>query len=206
MRARATSSCSPLFGGAARPVEGPLGAELPGLARRRQPLRRAAPASDGIGQQAAAGAWPGPDLLRRRDRARAEDRGRGRRRQPALLHELGPAEEQHPRRPVSAWPRSATTGRAWAASATRIRRWARACTRCWHQPLHLQAHLRGKRRVGPRRGRARPAAGPRHADSVAGVFSDGQTVRDWYTGKSAVVSGGKVQFELRAPVALIALD
>jgi alpha-amylase len=41
---------------------------------------------------------------------------------------------------------------------------------------------------------------------VAGVFSDGQTVRDWYTGKSAVVSGGKVQFELRAPVALIALD
>ncbi|MGB9109004.1 MAG: alpha-amylase family glycosyl hydrolase [Telluria sp.] len=42
--------------------------------------------------------------------------------------------------------------------------------------------------------------------SVAGVFSDGQTVRDWYTGKSAIVSGGKVQFEMRAPVALIALD
>jgi alpha-amylase len=42
--------------------------------------------------------------------------------------------------------------------------------------------------------------------SVAGVFSDGQTVRDWYTGKTAVVSGGKVQFELRAPVALIAQD
>jgi alpha-amylase len=41
---------------------------------------------------------------------------------------------------------------------------------------------------------------------VGGVFSDGQTVRDWYTGKSAVVTGGKVQFELRAPVALIALD
>jgi alpha-amylase len=41
---------------------------------------------------------------------------------------------------------------------------------------------------------------------VGGVFSDGQTVREWYTGKSAVVSGGKVQFELRAPVALIALD
>jgi alpha-amylase len=41
---------------------------------------------------------------------------------------------------------------------------------------------------------------------VAGVFSDGQTVRDWYTGKTALVSGGKVQFELRAPVALIALD
>ena len=42
--------------------------------------------------------------------------------------------------------------------------------------------------------------------SVAGVFSDGQTVRDWYTGKSAVVSGGKVQFGTAAPVALIALD
>jgi alpha-amylase len=41
---------------------------------------------------------------------------------------------------------------------------------------------------------------------VAGVFSDGQTLRDWYTGKTALVSGGKVQFELRAPVALIALD
>jgi alpha-amylase len=41
---------------------------------------------------------------------------------------------------------------------------------------------------------------------VAGVFSDGQTVRDWYTGKTAVVAKGKVQFELRAPVALIALD
>jgi alpha-amylase len=41
---------------------------------------------------------------------------------------------------------------------------------------------------------------------VAGVFGDGQTVRDWYTGKTAMVSGGKVQFELRAPVALIALD
>jgi len=41
---------------------------------------------------------------------------------------------------------------------------------------------------------------------VGGVFSDGQTVREWYTGKSAVVANGKVQFELRAPVALIALD
>jgi len=41
---------------------------------------------------------------------------------------------------------------------------------------------------------------------VAGVFSDGQTVRDWYTGKSAMVSGGKVKFELPAPVALISLD
>ncbi|MGJ7914461.1 alpha-amylase family glycosyl hydrolase [Massilia sp. LXY-6] len=41
---------------------------------------------------------------------------------------------------------------------------------------------------------------------VAGVFSDGQTVRDWYTGKTAMVAGGKVQFALRAPVALIALD
>jgi alpha-amylase len=41
---------------------------------------------------------------------------------------------------------------------------------------------------------------------VAGVFGDGQTVRDAYTGKTAVVSGGKVQFDTRAPVALIAQD
>jgi alpha-amylase len=44
------------------------------------------------------------------------------------------------------------------------------------------------------------------AISVAGVFTDGQTVRDAYTGKSAVVAGGKVQFGVRAPVALIAQD
>lgn len=42
--------------------------------------------------------------------------------------------------------------------------------------------------------------------SVAGVFNDGQTVRDWYTGKTAVVKGGKVQFGAAAPVALIAQD
>ena len=42
--------------------------------------------------------------------------------------------------------------------------------------------------------------------SVAGVFTDGQTVRDAYTGRTAVVSGGKVQFDTRAPVALIAQD
>jgi len=42
--------------------------------------------------------------------------------------------------------------------------------------------------------------------SVAGVFNDGQTVRDAYSGKSAVVSGGKVQFDSRAPVALISQD
>jgi alpha-amylase len=42
--------------------------------------------------------------------------------------------------------------------------------------------------------------------SVAGVFTDGQTVRDWYTGATAVVAGGKVQFGMRAPVALIAQD
>jgi len=39
--------------------------------------------------------------------------------------------------------------------------------------------------------------------SVAGVFTDGQTVRDAYTNQTAVVSGGKVQFATRAPVALI---
>ncbi|WP_296942097.1 alpha-amylase family glycosyl hydrolase [uncultured Massilia sp.] len=42
--------------------------------------------------------------------------------------------------------------------------------------------------------------------SVAGVFNDGQTVRDWYTGKTAVVKDGKVQFDGRATVALIAQD
>jgi alpha-amylase len=42
--------------------------------------------------------------------------------------------------------------------------------------------------------------------SVAGVFADGQTVRDTFTGKSAVVAGGKVQFDTPAPVALIAQD
>jgi alpha-amylase len=44
------------------------------------------------------------------------------------------------------------------------------------------------------------------AVSVAGVFMDGQTVRDWYSGRTAVVSGGKVQFAGRNPVALIAQD
>lgn len=42
--------------------------------------------------------------------------------------------------------------------------------------------------------------------SVAGVFTDGQTVRDGYTGRTAIVSGGKVQFDMRAPVALISQD
>jgi alpha-amylase len=42
--------------------------------------------------------------------------------------------------------------------------------------------------------------------SVAGVFNDGQTVRDAYSGKSAVVANGKVQFDGRAPVALISQD
>jgi alpha-amylase len=42
--------------------------------------------------------------------------------------------------------------------------------------------------------------------SVAGVFNDGQTVRDAYSGKSAVVANGKVQFDSRAPVALISQD
>jgi alpha-amylase len=42
--------------------------------------------------------------------------------------------------------------------------------------------------------------------SVAGVFADGQTVRDAFTGKSAIVAGGKVQFDTAAPVALIAQD
>jgi len=44
------------------------------------------------------------------------------------------------------------------------------------------------------------------AITVAGVFNDGQTVRDWYSGKRAVVKDGKVQFGEPAPVALIAQD
>ena len=44
------------------------------------------------------------------------------------------------------------------------------------------------------------------AIQVGGVFHDGATVRDWYTGKTAVVKGGKVRFDTAAPVALIAQD
>lgn len=39
--------------------------------------------------------------------------------------------------------------------------------------------------------------------SVAGVFNDGQTVRDYFSGNTAVVANGKVQFGGGAPVALI---
>jgi alpha-amylase len=51
--------------------------------------------------------------------------------------------------------------------------------------------------------RARSVAIP-----VAGMFGDGQRVRNAYTGEQAVVAGGKVRFAGRAPVALIeaALD
>jgi alpha-amylase len=38
---------------------------------------------------------------------------------------------------------------------------------------------------------------------VTGVFMDGQTVRDGYSGKTAVVRNGKVQFDARYPVVLI---
>jgi alpha-amylase len=38
---------------------------------------------------------------------------------------------------------------------------------------------------------------------VTGVFMDGQTVRDWYSGTTAIVKGGKVQFDARYPVVLI---
>ncbi|MFL6658260.1 MAG: alpha-amylase family glycosyl hydrolase [Massilia sp.] len=41
------------------------------------------------------------------------------------------------------------------------------------------------------------------AITVGGVFNDGQTVRDYFTGKTAVVDHGKVQFDSAAPVALI---
>ena len=41
---------------------------------------------------------------------------------------------------------------------------------------------------------------------VAGAFMDGQTVRDWYTGTTAVVKNGKVQFPVTAKLALIGLN
>ncbi|HEX9173582.1 MAG TPA: alpha-amylase family glycosyl hydrolase [Telluria sp.] len=42
--------------------------------------------------------------------------------------------------------------------------------------------------------------------SVAGVFMDGQRVHDWYTGRSATVSAGKVRFESPGRVLLLAQD
>ncbi|GAB3430456.1 alpha-amylase family glycosyl hydrolase [Massilia solisilvae] len=42
--------------------------------------------------------------------------------------------------------------------------------------------------------------------TVSGVFVDGQTVREWYTGQTAVVAGGKVQFASAGPLALVAQD
>jgi alpha-amylase len=39
--------------------------------------------------------------------------------------------------------------------------------------------------------------------SVAGVFNDGQTVRDYYSGQTAVVADGKVQFPAGSSVVLI---
>lgn len=42
--------------------------------------------------------------------------------------------------------------------------------------------------------------------SVQGVFGDGQTVRDYYSGQSAVVANGKVQFAAKNAVVLIAQD
>jgi alpha-amylase len=44
------------------------------------------------------------------------------------------------------------------------------------------------------------------AVSVQGVFSDGQTVRDYYSGTTAVVAGGKVQFGVGNAVVLIGQD
>jgi alpha-amylase len=41
---------------------------------------------------------------------------------------------------------------------------------------------------------------------VQGVFSDGQTVRDYYSGQAAVVKDGKVQFAAGNTVALIGQD
>ncbi|MGZ8288236.1 MAG: alpha-amylase family glycosyl hydrolase [Telluria sp.] len=47
-----------------------------------------------------------------------------------------------------------------------------------------------------------PAGAPA-AITVAGVFADGDKVRDYYSGKTAVVAGGKVQFEAPTRVVLI---
>ena len=41
------------------------------------------------------------------------------------------------------------------------------------------------------------------AITVGGVFKDGETVKDWYSGKSAVVANGKVQFDSASKLALI---
>ena len=42
--------------------------------------------------------------------------------------------------------------------------------------------------------------------TVRGVFSDGQTVRDYYSGLTAVVAGGVVTFDAKNPVVLIGQD
>lgn len=42
--------------------------------------------------------------------------------------------------------------------------------------------------------------------SVAGVFNDGQTVRDGYSGQSAVVANGKVRFDAHDRIVLISQD
>lgn len=50
---------------------------------------------------------------------------------------------------------------------------------------------------------------PAHQDnpiSVAGVFSDGQRLRDHYSGKTAIVINGSVTFASQFPIALIAQD
>lgn len=39
--------------------------------------------------------------------------------------------------------------------------------------------------------------------TVAGVFNDGQTVRDYYSGKTAIVANGKVQFDTGNSIVLI---
>jgi alpha-amylase len=41
---------------------------------------------------------------------------------------------------------------------------------------------------------------------VHGVFADGQKLKDYYSGKHAVVAGGKVSFAARNPVVLIGQD
>jgi len=71
------------------PAERPFGHELYGFARRRQSIRSFAPEAFRDSEQAAAGAWRRPDLLRRRDLAPPRRGRRERRCEAALFHELG---------------------------------------------------------------------------------------------------------------------
>ncbi|MDE2427620.1 MAG: alpha-amylase [Burkholderiales bacterium] len=50
-----------------------------------------------------------------------------------------------------------------------------------------------------------PAA-PTHTITVSGVFADGQKLKDWYSGKTAIVKDGKVQIDTAYSLVLIAAE